>query len=70
MKEHKDGQGNLKRPEFMRNKVRGASGGHVKMLSESNGIINGLFGGKTMDTKEMSFSPLLSQGNKTERVAQ
>ena len=48
MKEHRDGQGQLKRPEFMRNKVRGAPG-HIKMLSEANGILNGLVGGKTLD---------------------
>ncbi len=50
MKEHRDGQGQLKRPEFMRNKVRATSGnGHVKMLSETDGIINGLGIGKTLD---------------------
>lgn len=73
MKEHRDGQGQLKRPEFMRNKVRATSGnGHVKMLSETDGIINGLGIGKTLDSnyKNMGFgfSPLLVKEIKTERT--
>ena len=68
IKEHRDGQGQLKRPEFMRNKVRGAaSGGHVKMLSESNGILNGIVPGKTLDNLGFSFSPLIGKEIKTER---
>ncbi len=72
MKEHRDGQGQLKRPEFMRNKVRGGgANGHVKMLSESNGILNALVPGKTLDSNNnsfgFSFSPLIGKEIKTER---
>ena len=71
MKEHRDGQGQLKRPEFMRNKVRGGTAAtHVKMLSETNGI---LVTGKTMEANnhqnmiDFSFSPLIGKEIKTER---
>jgi len=80
MRDHKDGvHGCLKRPEFMRNKVRGAAAplnadskisGHVKMLSESIGLIDGLAVGKTLDSINMgySFSPLNGKEIKTERT--
>lgn len=58
----------------MRNKVRATGGtGHAKMLSESNGIINGLVAGKTLDSNNnmgFSFSPLVGKDIKTERAIQ
>jgi hypothetical protein len=57
----------------MRNKVRGGGAtSHVKMLSESNGILNGILAGKTLDSNNknslsFSFSPLIGKEIKTER---